>query len=103
PRDMVGDRPPLLGREQVGVPLVRQDREARLLVEQLAPEAVDHAYRPVPHSPDDGMVLAAALQQFANEDALVDEVEREVAGPQPAAGVLDVPRVHDPAVEAAVP
>ena len=40
------------GREQPGVALVRQHRQARLLVQHLAAERVHHADGAVPHRPD---------------------------------------------------
>src|SRR5260370_546086 len=68
-----GDGLALPRREQGGVALVGQGGEAGLLVQQLAAEGVGQAHRAVAHRPHHRMAQAAALQQLADEDALVDE------------------------------
>src|SRR5256884_9874663 len=50
PGNMGVDRPTLDDRKQLGVPLIAQHGETRLLVKDLAPERVHHAHRAGPRS-----------------------------------------------------
>ncbi len=97
---MRADRPTLDGRKQLGVPLIAQHGETRLLVKDLAPERVYHAHRPGPHGADHGMVPAAPRHQLAEQHALVDQVHRPAAQEERAVAQLRFARIRDHGVEA---
>ena len=93
------DRLPLVIREQTHVALVTQHRQARFLVEQLATKWIDHAHRARFHRADHRVVAATPVHELADEDALVDQVDRLAVGHQPAAFELRLPRIDDSGLE----
>jgi hypothetical protein len=93
------DHFPLCRREEVRVPFIAECGQAGLLVQQFAAERVDHADGAVTHRLDDGVVEATAFDEFGDEHTFVNEIDRRVFGDQAAAGVFDLARVHDDAIE----
>src|SRR6266480_3120609 len=94
------DRPTLDDRKQLGVPLIAQHGETRLLVKDLAPKRVHHAHRAGPHGADHRMVAAAASHQLGEEHALVDQVHRRAAQQERAVAQLRFAWIADHHVEA---
>src|SRR3972149_135827 len=58
------------------VDLVAEHGKAGLLMQQLAAEWIHHAHGVLPDCPDDWMVESFAGDQLAEQDALVDQMDR---------------------------
>src|SRR5437773_2687457 len=89
PRDVSPDGGPL-GRCVEGfVPVVRQQGEAHLLVQQLRAEAVDHARGSGHVGLAQSLRAFAALEELARQHATVDEVDRRAPREQLARPELE--------------
>ncbi len=95
PWDVAADRRPLRRGVETLIPLIREQRQAHLLVQELGPKAVHHAHRAGHIGVTQRPRVASARQQLARENSPVDEVDRPVAGVEPAPPELERARVAD--------
>ena len=88
------------GREERLVPLVRQHREARLLVEHLAARRIHHAHGARRDGLEQRRVRPAALHQLREQHSLVHQIHAATGPVEPAATKLQLTRVGDDGLDA---
>src|SRR6267154_2196227 len=89
----------LVAREQSHIPLVTQHRQARFLVEQFAAKGIHHTHRAGLDGADHRVIEAAPFHELADEDALVDQVNRLAIRHETTVLQLGFPRVDYPRIE----
>ena len=67
-------------------------------MQNLASKRIDHADCMVTHGTDDRVIQPAALDQFTDQDALVDEIDLFAIRHEPAVFVSHFARVGDDAI-----
>jgi len=79
----------LCGRVEMGEALIGQDGEDGFFVQQFAAERVDDEYIAVAHGTHEWGIQPEAVEQFAGQDALVDDVDGVSLGTQGCAVVVE--------------
>ena len=97
------DRAPLRFTEQSRVALIPDDGEARLLVQELAPERIHHADGAFSHRANHVVLQPALLHQLVDQNPLVDERDVHIAGEELPVPVLHLPRIGDHAFKPVSP
>src|SRR5262249_36931885 len=100
PGDMGIDGFSFFGGEEAGVAFVAQDSQAGFLVQDLAAERIDHAYRPIAYCAHNRLIEATPFDKFTDQHALIDQGNVEITGDEASIAVFYLAGVGNDTLQA---